>query len=99
MHSDAQLQEWRQLAARWSLQTEPLGTGSLPRWMAVCGHVHRIHGYVLVFSVMSHSFATPGTAACQAPLSMGFPRQEYWSRLTFPPLRECVCSSPNLDMN
>ena len=24
-------------------------------------------------------FATPWTAACQAPLSMEFPRQEYWS--------------------
>ena len=23
-------------------------------------------------------------AACQAPLSMGFPRQEYWSGLPFP---------------
>ena len=27
---------------------------------------------------------TPGTIAHQAPLSMGFPRQEYWSGLTFP---------------
>ena len=29
-------------------------------------------------------FATPWTAACQAPLSMGFPRQEYWRGLPFP---------------
>ena len=29
-------------------------------------------------------FATPWTAAPQAPLSMGFPRQEYWSGLPFP---------------
>ena len=28
--------------------------------------------------------ATPWTAAYQAPLSMGFPRQEYWSGLPFP---------------
>ena len=28
--------------------------------------------------------ATPWTAAYPAPLSMGFPRQEYWSRLLFP---------------
>ena len=27
---------------------------------------------------------TPWTVACQAPLSMGFPRQEYWSGLPFP---------------
>ena len=26
----------------------------------------------------------PWTVVCQAPLSMGFPRQEYWSRLPFP---------------
>ena len=29
-------------------------------------------------------FSTPWTVACQAPLSMGFPRQEYWSELPFP---------------
>ena len=29
-------------------------------------------------------FATPWTVAHQAPLSMGFSRQEYWSRLPFP---------------
>ena len=28
-------------------------------------------------------FATPWTIAYQAPLSMGFPRQEYWSGLPF----------------
>ena len=31
---------------------------------------------------MSDSLATPWTVARQAPLSMGFPRQEYW--MTFP---------------
>ena len=30
-------------------------------------------------------FATPWTAAHQAPLSMGFSRQEYWSGLPGPP--------------
>ena len=29
-------------------------------------------------------FATPWTIACQAPLSLGFSRQEYWSGLPFP---------------
>ena len=29
-------------------------------------------------------FETPWTIACQTPLSMEFPRQEYWSRLWFP---------------
>ena len=35
-------------------------------------------------SVMSVSFATPWTVAHQAPLSMGFSRQEYWSTLPLP---------------
>ena len=35
-------------------------------------------------SVVSNSLVTPWTLACQAPLSMGFFRQEYWSGLPFP---------------
>ena len=30
-------------------------------------------------------FAAPWNSAHQAPLSMGFPRQKYWSGLSFPP--------------
>ena len=30
-------------------------------------------------------FVTPWTVARQAPLSMGFSRQEYWSEVPFPP--------------
>ena len=48
-------------------------------------------------------FATLWTIACQAPLSMGFSRQEYWSKLVFPPPRnlpdpviEPVSMSPSL---
>ena len=33
---------------------------------------------------MSNSFAIPWTVAHQAPLSLEFPRQEYWSGLPFP---------------
>ena len=33
---------------------------------------------------MSDPFETPGTVAHQPPLSMGLPRQEYWSGLPFP---------------
>ena len=35
-------------------------------------------------TVLSDSFATPWTVALQAPLSMGFSRQEYWSGWPFP---------------
>ena len=36
------------------------------------------------YQVMSNS-ATPWTVACQTSLLMGFPRQENWSGLPFPP--------------
>ena len=32
------------------------------------------------------TLGTPWTVACQAPLAMGFPKQEYWSGLPFPSL-------------
>ena len=35
-------------------------------------------------SVMSNSFESSRTVANQAPLSMGFSGQEYWSGLPFP---------------
>ena len=43
-----------------------------------------------VYTVPSHfshiqHFVTLWTIACQAPLSMGFSRQEYWSGLPRPP--------------
>ena len=40
--------------------------------------------YKIVFNHVQ-LFATPWTVALQAPLSVGFSRQEYWSRLPFPP--------------
>ena len=39
-----------------------------------------------------HLFATPWTAVCQVPLSMGFSRQEYWSGLQ-PQPRDRICIS------
>ena len=46
-------------------------------------------------------FATPRTLTYQAPWSMGFPRQEYWSGLPFPspgdlPSRGIELKSPTL---
>ena len=52
-------------------------------------------GSLLVFFFLKNSFkkdsakscptlVIPWTVACQAPLSMGFSRQEYWSGLPFP---------------
>ena len=46
----------------------------------VCAYV-QMH-----IQLLSHVqlFVTPWTVACQAPLSMGFSRQKYWSGLPFP---------------
>ena len=41
-----------------------------------CVHVQSLSPFWL--------FVTPWTVTCQAPFSMGFPRQEYWSGLPFP---------------
>ena len=45
-----------------------------------------IYTNTCVLSHFSHVylFSTLWTVAYQAPLSMGFPKQEYWSRLPFP---------------
>ena len=52
----------------WPLYSVPL------TWVCVC------------MCVLSHVqlFEIPWTVACQAPLSVGFPRQGYWSQLPFP---------------
>ena len=43
---------------------------------------------VLSHWVVSESLPTPWIIARQAPLSMGFPRQDYWSGLPCPPPRD-----------
>ena len=40
--------------------------------------------FVLFVTKLCWLFETPCTVALQAPLSLGFPRPEYWSRLLFP---------------
>ena len=49
-----------------------------------------------MLSCFSHVqlFETLWTVAHQAPLSMGFSRQEHWSGLLHPPPEECKCSFP-----
>ena len=67
----------------------PLALSFLPG--ETLSHVHLLNpsSPSSVHCVLSHFshvrlFATPWTVAHQAPLSMGFSRQEYWSGLPFP---------------
>ena len=53
-------------------------------WTGRLGLKYTHYWYMSAFSVISDS-ETPWTVAHQAPLSMGFSRQEYWSGLPFPP--------------
>ena len=65
------------------------------------GHVECVCAWVLS---PVRLLSTPWAVAHQAPLSVGFPRQEYWSRLPFPPPGELPdpgikLSSPELQAN
>ena len=48
-----------------------------------CRRVKITHWHCM--QLFSDTFTAPWTVACQAPLSMGFSRQEYWNELPFPP--------------
>ena len=62
---------------------------SVPGPPSVCVHAQDFPGSSAVkkSKVLSsvRLFATPQTIARQAPLNMGFSRQEYWSGLPCPP--------------
>ena len=53
--------------------------------MCVCICIFHVLQYMVVQSLgRVQLFVTPWTLACQAPLSVGFSRQEYWSGQPFP---------------
>ena len=56
-----------------------------PVFCGICSEKH-CSKQIVVFShsVVSDSFESPWTAAQQAPLSVGFSGQEFWSGLPFP---------------
>ena len=51
-----------------------------------CGLPPKTPSLLFSCKVMANSCDTMDYTACQAPPSMGFPRQEYWSGLPFPSL-------------
>jgi len=63
-------------------RSNPLITGFVLSATSLHPFVCISHSYV---HVSGQLFATRWTVACQVPLSMGSPRQEYWSGLPFPP--------------
>ena len=74
--------------SRWAKERETerkrLNFSFLANWLTfLLGAAVGTHYCCLVLSHVQ-LFVTPWTVAHQAPLSMGFPRQECWSRLPFP---------------
>ena len=81
----------------WVLILKFLGNSLVVQWLGLGASTHQAWAQSLVWGmkvpqamkvkVKSLSrvrlFATPWTVARQAPLSMGFARQEYWSGLSF----------------
>ena len=67
------------------LQTDELRVRLFPQ-IRVCIYTHTTFYFVLVGLVakLCLTLVIPWTVARQAPLSMGFSRQEYWNGLPFP---------------
>ena len=75
----------------WELEGPPRLQGSCPPFPVCWRTAHSTNSLTPTACLLSHFsrvwlFVTLWTAACQAPLSMGFSRQECWSGLP--------CSSP-----
>ena len=52
--------------------------------LVTCMSIRIKEKYKMVAVLSQISLRSPGTVACQAPVSMGFPKQEYWTGLSFP---------------
>ena len=66
-----------------------------PLWRTVWRFLKKTGNRTAMLLPLSHfscvrPLATPWTAAFQAPPSMGFSRQEYWSRVTLPSPRTAI---------
>ena len=71
-------------------------------WLSNHTHTHtHTHTHICVCVCMFSSvqlIAISRTLACQAPLSMEFPRQEHWSRLPLPTLEDLPHQGSNLHL-
>ena len=77
------------LSAAWGRGGQSLHPALSPRTFGIWLHLgQKSHLAVSCHSMLPCSVTSVVSlwiAACQAPLSMGFSRQEYWSGLPFPP--------------
>ena len=76
--------------AGWLAENQEAGSHQTPNLLVSWSWTSRFQNCEECACILScfscvRLFATPWTVAHQAPLSMGFSRQEYWSGLLFPP--------------
>ena len=81
--------EWKPQSQKTNQPDHMDMTSSMKLWTMLCRTTHDrqvMAELLLLLSHVSHVWlcATPQTGAHQAPLSLGFSRQEYWSGLPFP---------------
>ena len=87
--SDVKARQYKQYTTglgKWpEYRVTTLPTSYLLWFLLISPHLF-CSDYCLLFrpEVVSNSLVTPWTLAHQASLSMGFPREEYWSGLSFP---------------
>ena len=61
----------------------PVAVGGVGLWTDVRHPLPQVAGGDYLVAKSCPTLVTPWTVACQAPLSMGLARQEYWSGLPF----------------
>ena len=64
--------------------THSLRFSGIKDWAKIFSTAKKVLGALSRFSYVQ-IFASPWSVACQVPLTVGFPRQEYWSGLLYPP--------------
>ena len=82
---ERELQRLEREQSNWSATSRTEGDPQRRSRLSHCNPQPERHvcWYTQVLSCVQ-LFATLWTIACQAPLSMGFSRQEYWNELSFP---------------
>ena len=83
--SDIGFHRWVRFGQRWAEGKTFLGEDNCVRKHNEVGKPQIDLGSKWQLLSRVQLFATLWTVACQAPLSMEFSRQEYWSGLPFPP--------------